>query len=260
MSTLEYHKPKTVEEALGLLDRGIPLAGGTAITPRRSKLQAVIDLCELHLDGLEIHDNVVHTGSMLTLQTVVESEDYFPEALRTACRQEAGWNLRNAATLGGHVMTADGRSPLLTVLLALHSRVALEPGGEVIPLEELLAQRSDATFHRLITCLHLPQPLALAYQQVARSPMDRPMVCAAAAKFPAEGTESKIGLALGGFGEKPVRVIDAEAAFEDGGGINAAVEAASAVFVDANDAWASAEYRAHVAGVLAQRVISEVIG
>jgi CO/xanthine dehydrogenase FAD-binding subunit len=41
MTSFQYHRPKTLAEALELLDRGVPLAGGTALTPRRDEIPAV---------------------------------------------------------------------------------------------------------------------------------------------------------------------------------------------------------------------------
>jgi len=40
MAALEYHRPKTISEALSLLKQGVPLAGGTILTPNRRGLRA----------------------------------------------------------------------------------------------------------------------------------------------------------------------------------------------------------------------------
>ena len=54
MPPLEYSRPGTLAEALALLQHGVPLAGGTALTANRRSLQAVVDLQDLGLDTLDI--------------------------------------------------------------------------------------------------------------------------------------------------------------------------------------------------------------
>ncbi|NIS81683.1 MAG: hypothetical protein GTO14_16090 [Anaerolineales bacterium] len=253
MTHLDYFKPKTIEEALALLDRGLPLAGGTVVTTRRRELSAVVDLSDLGLDQLEIEKEFLIAGATLTLQALIESPNEIPEALIHACRLEAAWNIRNVATFGGTIMSADGRSPLLTVLLALGTEVILEPGSEHILLTDLLDRRREQSFRSLMTSVRIPLPSALSYEQVARSPMDRPVVCAAVAYFERREAAPQTSIALGGFGDRPLRVAEAEASYSQGEAIDAAARAAQRAYKQAGDAWASAEYRSHVAGVLVRR-------
>jgi carbon-monoxide dehydrogenase medium subunit len=256
MSPLVYHRPKTIEEAIVLLERGVPLAGGTALTPVRSGLEAAIDLQELSLDTLYAQDGIVHAGASLKLQALVEAEAFVPEMLKAACRLEASWNLRNMATLGGSAMTLDGRSPLLTALLALEPTVQLEPGDHVVTLDELLDMREQHPFHRLITEIRFAAPVDLRYEQVSRTPADRPLVCAAVARFSGSGPEQSIHVALGGFGKRPVLAVQADDASLQGAGVDAATKAARESYRDAGDHWASAAYRSHIAGVLVRRLLT----
>jgi CO/xanthine dehydrogenase FAD-binding subunit len=106
---------------------------------------------------------------------MVESEDLLPSVLREACRLEESFNLRNMATLGGTIMSADGRSPVVTVLLAMEAMTVIEPGNEVVSLEELLEQRNQAHNRHLITEIKLKRPEVLRYEQVSRTPTDRPL-------------------------------------------------------------------------------------
>jgi hypothetical protein len=57
MFPFKYHRPKTAAEALELLDRGVPLAGGSELMPRRDEVSAVIDIRELGLDYTEPRDD-----------------------------------------------------------------------------------------------------------------------------------------------------------------------------------------------------------
>jgi CO/xanthine dehydrogenase FAD-binding subunit len=249
MESLEYHRPKTIDEALALVQHGYPLGGGTFLTPRRLRLGSVVDLQDLDLDGLRAEADHLVLGGGLRLQTLVEVGDPIPPALADACRLESALNLRNMATLAGTVVAADGRSPTTTMLLAAGAVAILEPGAEKVALDDLLERRGKDMLGRLIVSFLVPRNTRLAYMQVARSPVDRPIVCAALCD---EG-EAKAGrglrLALGGFGKRPLLLtLDKRDA-------QAASQAASQAYARADDAWASGEYRSAVAGILAHRLV-----
>jgi probable selenate reductase FAD-binding subunit len=258
MCLLEYHRPKTVAEALELLDRGVPLAGGTELTPRRDEVSAVIDLQELGMDYVQTQEDIIAIGATVKLQAIIETEERLPTKLRQACRSEASLNLRNMATLGGTIMSADGRSPVATVLLAMDAQVMIEPGNATVSLEEFLSQRDRQSFHGLITEIRLKLPEILRYEQVSRTPADRPLVCVAVARLPSDGTENGYRVVLGGFGSAPIRVREAEASLSEGEDINTMVDAAHRAYTSTGDAWASGEYRAHAAGVLVRRLAMEI--
>jgi CO/xanthine dehydrogenase FAD-binding subunit len=259
VNSFKYYRPKTLSEALELLEQGMPLAGGTVLTPQRRKLSAVIDLRDLGLDHFEIQDDIVMVGAAVKLQAVVEVGDIIPHTLVKTCRQEVGWNLRNMATIGGTLISGDGRSPLLTVLLALETDVLLEPGNETVPLIKLLDMREDPNFRRLIISIAFPNTMDLAYEQVSRSPADQPLVCVAGSRLPVGSNGFHLRLALGGFGSKPIRLTEAESFLDQSGDIDAAVEASRAAYSIAGDVWASAEYRSQVAGVLAHRILTRLV-
>lgn len=254
MSDLLYHRPTTLKEALKLLEQGMPLAGGTALIPNLEPEQAVIDLQALGLDTIKKTKKEIRAGATVTLQSLIASGADIPNALTVACHLEANLNLRNMATLGGTIMSADGRSPMMTTLLALNAEVHLEPGGDVIPLDQLLDDRIQDRFSSLIIEVAIPRDARLAYDQVSRAPMDRPIVCAAV------GGIDDLKIVLGGYGLRPQRVAGAEEALMRGDGIDVAAAAAHEAFAKADDQWASGEYRGHVAEVLIRRLLMEVMG
>lgn len=246
---MKYYRPESIEEAIELLSEGVPLAGGTRLAPKRRGLEAVIDLERLGLDTISLKESSLHIGAAATLQALIDHDIALPADLEKACRLEAAWNLRNMATFGGTVMSADARSPLLLVLLALGTQVSVhgEPGA--ISLDEILDRRTGAESF-LLEELSFELPRALSYEYVARAPADRPLVSAAAS------TASKNGLitaALGGFGERPVLLETQE-------GVSAAElkRRAAERYKQAADAFASAEYRSEIAAILVERVVEEV--
>ena len=245
----EYHRPQTIEAALVLLSREnpltIPLAGGTAINRASEQPTAVVDLQLLGLNLLTWRGNFVDIGAMASLQALLESK--LPEALLKATKLEATYNLRQMATAGGTLVAADGRSPFTTVLLALDASVTMLPGGDTAGLGDIMPFRSEKLRGRLITQVTLPTRINLAYEYIARTPADLPIVCAGLAIWPS----GRVRLALGGFGSAPTLAFD-------GCEANGLEAAARSAYAQAGDEWASAEYRQEMAGVLARRCLGQL--
>jgi probable selenate reductase FAD-binding subunit len=255
MTPLEYLLPETIEEALKYLQSGVPLAGGTGLTPRRRELKTVVDLRKLGLDGIVSEDGWLKIGATATLQKIVEEEVNLPGKLREGCRLEFGWNMRNRATIGGMIIGSDGRSAILTTLLALDVQIMQQPGSVILPLDDLLDCRQDV---KLITHIQFKEPSKLLYEQVSRAPADFPLVCAALAYWNKDGKERFV-ISVGGHGDRPLRLREAEAVLDDKKDIPSAVALARNVYAGAGDMWASAEYRSEVVGTLVHRLLREVI-
>jgi CO/xanthine dehydrogenase FAD-binding subunit len=249
MTPPEYVRPKTVAEAV------LALRAGTTVARRAENLARLVDLQDAGLDRLHVDGDQIQLGAMLRLQQIVAAETELPVALCEAARREAGLNLRTTASLGGTLLSGSGRSPLVTALLGLHAQVRLEPGPVQWPLDELLTRRGALPEGALITDVLVQSPLSMALSSVARSPADRPIVCAVVARL--AGRAPSFGVALGGFGLRPIGVPEAELALA-AGDVRGAAEAARAAYAQAEDAWASAEYRAEVAAVLVRRLAAEV--
>jgi CO/xanthine dehydrogenase FAD-binding subunit len=130
----------------------------------------------------------------------------------------------------------------LDVTLSCRSLAAVD---EQVGLGDLLPVREDRLRGCLVTGISLPLNARLAYEYVARSPADLPIVCAAVAQWPSGRTR----LALGGFGPAPLLALDGP----ESAGIE---EAARSACSQASDEWASAEYRQEMAAALAKRCLS----
>ncbi len=242
---VEYHRPQTLAEAIDLLQRKHPLtrplAGGTTINFKDEQPLAVVDLQALGLDHLERQGNLLHIGAMVTLQQLMEFPD-LPACLGDAIRHQATYNLRHMATVGGSLASADGRSPFAVAILALDAQLKLLPGDRALSYGDFLALRQELLPSQLIMAVTLNLQVDLSYEYVARAPADLPIVCAALGRWPS----GRLRLALGGWGKTPTLVLD-------GQGHEGLRLAAQSAFSQAEDEWASAAYRSHVAGVLAQR-------
>lgn len=246
---LEYHRPKTLKEALQLLNRSLPstkpLAGGTVLNRPSENAVAVVDLQSLGLDQYEVRGNLLRVGAMVRLQTLLEAVETVI-GLKEVIRHEAALNIRQAATLPGTAAAADGRSPLLAALLAMDARLEIhhaEAATSRVDLGDWLPVRGTRR-GELITAIELPLNVKLAYQYVARTPADQPVVGVVAVQWPAGRTR----LTLCGWGAFPWLALDGP----DCGGAEEAVRSAAS---DSGDAWASSAYRQAAAAVLASRAL-----
>jgi CO/xanthine dehydrogenase FAD-binding subunit len=253
----EYHRPENLAEALALLQREapltFPLAGGSVLSRPSLQPFAVVDLQALGLKTTRLQGNALQMGAALSLQGLLDELDSqaamagLSAALGKAIRHEASANLRQVASLAGTLVAASGRSPFATAMLALDAALLLQPGDETLALGDLLPLRSTRLSRRLITHLTIPVNLRMAYEYVARTPADQPIVCAAVARWPSGRTR----LALGGYGDSPLLVLDGTE--PDGAEI-----AARSAYSQASDEWASAEYRSDIAATLSLRCIQAV--
>jgi CO/xanthine dehydrogenase FAD-binding subunit len=251
MKISEYHRPQTLVETLALLGRTetvtIHLGGGTFLNSPASTAHfpsndiAVVDLQALGLNTFERNGTYINIGAAVTLQAILDIAG-LPEAFYRAVRNETTFNLRQVATVAGTLVAADGRSPFATVMLALDARLTILPDEEVISLGDLLPFRFERLRRRLITKISIPASVRLAYEYVARTPADQPIVCASVARWPSGRTR----LSLGGYGPEPVLAMDGP----EPGGVEVAARTA---YSQAGDEWASAEYRAEMAVVLTNR-------
>jgi CO/xanthine dehydrogenase FAD-binding subunit len=262
---VEYHRPKLLEEALELLARAepvtAPLGGGSALNRPSPNQFAVVDLQSLGLDFFRMQGNALDLGATLTLQVFQESLNVYCDSpsgfalpLQNAIDHEAGYNLRQVATVAGTLVAADGSSPFTTVMLALDAQLTIQPGEEssgnpqVTGLGDILPLRSEQLRSRLITQVSIPTNVRLAYETIARTPADRPVVCASAVVWPSGRTR----VVLGGYGLAPVLAFD-------GGESNGAEIAAKSAYSQAGDEWASGEYRQEMAGILTHRCLQQLV-
>lgn len=246
----EYHRPKTLDEAMSLLERRapvtVPLGGGTVLNAPSEEQVAVVDLQALGLDKIKKKGSALTIGAAVTLQSLLDRKE-LPLALSKAIQHEAAYNLRQSATVAGTLVAADGRSAFAAAMLALDAQLTWMPESQKQPLGEFLPLRRQSRRGRLITEIGISLQPRLAYHYVARTPADLPIVFVAAAQWPSGRTR----IVLGGYGAAPQTVLDGK----DHEGALPVVENA---FMTAADQWASAEYRVDVAKTLTTRCLEDL--
>ena len=244
----EYKRPSTLEEALELLSQPdtYPLGGGTLLSKKKGESFTAVDLQALGLDQIRKAGEKLEIGATVTLGRLLESP-HIPSSLAEALLSETPLNLRNMGTVAGTLVICDGRSTFATAMLALDAKLTLVgPAAGSLGLGDFLPVRASLPHGSLITKVVIPLNGKFAFEMVARTPRDRPIVCAALAQWPSGRTR----LALGGWGDAPLLAMDGN----EPGGVESAARNA---FADSGDEWASPEYRREIATVLAKRCLEK---
>src|SRR5512143_849390 len=264
----EFHQPTTLDEALKLLRRTslktVPLAGGTSLVPEAARnVQAVVDLSALGLSFIktaEVSENLrgLEIGATTKLQAIADHEAaraYADGVLVAAILDSASRHIREAASLAGAIVAAPGNSPLFTALLALDARLTVRGARGTREHEVALPywMPQPRSLILRITLPALPGNTHAAYEKIARTPEDLPIVCAAARATVEEQQLRAVRLALGGVSEKPIVIT------RPGGSPEELAQLAMSTVTPSDDYFATAEYRREMIGVLAERVLAGLL-
>jgi CO/xanthine dehydrogenase FAD-binding subunit len=260
ITSLEYHRPESLEAALALLGRNSPstrpLAGGTGLRAAEKRPEAVVDLAQLPLSGVEARETVWRIGATTTLEALAAAAE-LPPSLRDAAKRHAPRNIRQRATVGG-VVASRNSGLLLAGLLALDARLAIEPGGLLVPLAVYL-QGYDKSGH-LIVAIEVSRVRELGLSDIRRAPMDDPIMVVAVGAERAGGALRNVVAAAAG-ADQPVFLLPGAAQLL-AGAPDADAATLTAVTPDLpwrTDGRASAEYRSAMTPILLQRAVRELL-
>ena len=261
-----YHRPHTLEEALRLLhsEDAVPLAGGQRLLAgERREAKAVVDLQALGLDRIEWEGERLKIGAMVRLQQLVDTSDG-GTFLAEAAHRDGPLTYRNAATVGGTIVTHDPLSCLLLSLLVLDAEVEVQrsDGARVVALDQLVVAPAHWVKRGLVTAVIMsPQTRGTAMALVARTPRDRPIVAVAARVVRRGEACAEARLAWGGVAPYPLRAYAVEEALSgqtlEDADIEATVARAAGSLQPRSDFRGSAEYRRAMIRVLTRRALWE---
>ena len=278
----DYAAPETIEETLALLgEYGADaklLAGGQSLMPllnmRLARPSVLIDLNRVSaLDYVKVSDGEVRIGALTRQRTAERSlvvAKHLP-LMTDALRWVGHAQIRNRGTIGGSLAHADPSAELPAVAAALGATFVVAGQGGMrllLPEEFFVGYLTTAIAPaEVLTEIRFPKmaaDAACAFVEVARRHGDFALVGAAAVVHPAgagtgAGRFHDVRLVFTGVGPTPVRIREAEAALE-GQKFEERLLADVARLVAGrldpeSDIQASAEYRKHVAGVLARRAL-----
>ncbi|MSP67444.1 MAG: xanthine dehydrogenase family protein subunit M [Alphaproteobacteria bacterium] len=271
-----YHDPGSLDEAVALLatlENAKLLAGGQSLMPmlnmRFVQPDHVIDLNRI--TGLaHIRESAarIEIGAM-TRQRDLEFSDLIRcrcPLMREALLQVGHRQTRNRGTIGGSLCHLDPAAELPMVAAALEAdiQVASRRGTRTLPMADFPAFYMTPAIEpdEIVTGLGFtpwPEGHGAAFVEFARRPGDFAVVgVAALLDLDGAGCIRRAAIALGGVGQGPVRwsrgedLLQGEAATDDT--LRAAAESCRGVAA-MGDAQASADYRRHLAGVLAGRAL-----
>ena len=235
-----YHRPATIEAAVDLVARQdavvAPLGGGTGLlSDPEPSCDEVVDLQDLGLDRIEVDGSTLVFGSGVTLRDLVD-DDRVPPVLKDLARRDAPNTIRNAATIGGTVATADAENGLFAGLL-IHDAVVelVGPDGPAsVPLREFDPGTADS----IITAIRLDPSGEGAFEATARTPADIPIVAVAVRRT----DDGELLAAATGIADVPA-MLEPESPFDPPA-----------------DFRGSSEYRRHIVGVLRTRAEARIGG
>lgn len=261
MESFEYHRPASLSEAVSILQQGKGarfLAGGQSLlpamkhdlaTPRR--LVSLRDVADLK--GIRVEDGRVRIGAMTTHAEMAGSLDVrgaLP-ALAAMAGQIGDPQVRNRGTLGGSVAHADPAADYPAALVALDATV--ETDRREIAADDFFQGMFTTALGRdeLVTAVRFPIPECAGYAKFA-SPASR---FAIVGVMVARGG-GRVRVAVTGAGRSVFRQRDMERALAadfSPGALDGVSQSAEGL---TSDLEASAEYRAHLVGVMARRAVA----
>lgn len=232
---------QSLDQALELLEKrgNLVLGGGCWLRLGSRKLNTLIDLSALNLDRIEDRGEEIALGAMVTLRELEVNEvlrEHWGNYFYEMTRHIVGVQFRNCATLGGSVAARFGFSDILTGLMALDCQVELARGGRM-DLEEFA--RTGAGRDVLTHVILKTTPRRAVYRSAQNSQTDLPtLTCAVSER------DGQFRLAVGA---RPYRaqVLEDVAPGELKERLNQ--------LRYGSNMRAGAEYRRHLAGVLARR-------
>jgi CO/xanthine dehydrogenase FAD-binding subunit len=274
MSVREYLMPRSVPEAIGLLERHGPellvMAGGTVAMPLINEgislPERVMSLRHAGMDRLEQRDGVLAIGAAVTLSQLL-AQDMVP-LLSEAARHTASWSIRNMGTVGGNLFTPPPGGDVAVALLALDAqvRVAGPRGERVLPLADFFTGFMTNALAPDELLVEITVPTAVrdtAFIKYGRKHANTPaVVTVALALERRDGRVEAARIALGAAGPYPIRATHAEAALTgatlDAAVIEHAAKAAAAECQPFTDGIASEWYRRRMVGVFVRRALESL--
>jgi carbon-monoxide dehydrogenase medium subunit len=260
---VEYARPASVQDALRLLgenDGARALAGGQTLInvmkARAASPDMLVDLADLaELRGIELgSDGTLELGAMTTYADIVESaEARARPILGEVCSQIADVQVRNRGTIGGNVCSNDPTNHLPPVLVAVGATMTIagQNGERTVPAEEFFlgVYLTAAGPGELLTKITVPPGKSDGFASV---PIGKDGTCIVNA---AAAVNGGVRIVIGCVDAVPV-LLQADSAEE--AAVRKAVQDAN--LDPPSDVHASADYRRHLAEVLAERAVAQARG
>jgi carbon-monoxide dehydrogenase medium subunit len=251
------------------------LAGGQSLVPmlnfRLLRPSILVDINRIPgLDYIRETERDVRVGALTRhyqLETSPLIAKLFP-VVACAMTHVAHLAIRNRGTIGGSLSHADPAAelPMLAILLEAEFGIASANGARVVParaffLDALTVDLESAEVLTEIVLPKLPAATGWGFEEVARRHGDFALAAVAVLLTVAGGAVKEARIALTGVGATPRRAAEAEALLigrnPDPKLIGRVIDVVREIITPETDLHASADYRRHLAGVLAGRAIAQ---
>jgi carbon-monoxide dehydrogenase medium subunit len=258
-----YARPGSLDEALSLLaadDGARALAGGQTLInvmkARAGSPDTLVDLNRIEaLKGIELgSDGTLEIGAMTTYSEIMaSSEARARPILGEVCAQIADVQVRNRGTIGGNVCTNDPTNHLPPLLAAIGAEFVItgRDGARTVSAQDFFlgVYMTAVAQGELLTSIRVPAGRNDGFAAVTLGVEGTCIVSAAAS------LNGHTRVALGCVDAVPV-VLELDGTGEDA--VRSAVKGAN--LDPPSDVHASAEYRTHLAEVLAVRAVRHAQG
>jgi carbon-monoxide dehydrogenase medium subunit len=274
----EYHAPKTLPDALGLLqtlgDDAKLLAGGHSLLPmmklRFAEPAHLIDLGAIaDLKGIREDGGTLVIGAMTT-----ENEIIWSQLVQAKCpllvegaRQISDPQVRYKGTLGGDIAHGDPGNDHPALMLALGASFVLRgaSGERVVPADGFFRGIYDTELKpgEILTQIRIPTPAAgtgYCYAKLKRKIGDFATAAAAVLLRMKGDAVDDVRIALTNVAPTPLRATAAEGALRgrklDDAAMAEAARLAMAICAPAADQRGDAEYKTAMAGEMTIRALA----
>jgi len=260
MYDFTYQKPAALSEAIATLKSdpdAKALAGGQTFIPvlkqRLNKPTVVVDLSKLGLSGITVTPTSVTIGAMTTHATVATSAEVAKAipALAHLASMIGDFQVRHRGTIGGSLANNDPTACYPSAVLALGATITTDRRS--IAASDYFQGMFTTALEpgEIITSVSFPIPERAAYQKFKNPASRYAMVGVFVAKFP-----SGVRVAITGASQSGVfRHTAMETALTANFSADAIAKIATPADGLNSDIHASAEYRAHLVGVMAKRAV-----
>ncbi len=259
----DYKKASSISEAVALLkEHGYDakiLAGGHSLIPamklRLNSPGVLIDISGIEgMNKIEEDGDAVIVGANCTHQQIASSGLIQKEVniLSQTASTIGDVQVRNCGTIGGSLAHSDPAADYPATVLACDAQIVVEGGGgsRVIAASDFFQGIYTTALEddEIIVAVKFPKVNKGSYQKFYQSASRFAVVGVAAVQAPDGGV--RVGVT--GVADTPYRATAVEAAYD--GSSSAASHAVDGVEV-MSDHFADAEYRAHLAKVMAKRAL-----
>ncbi len=261
MYEFNIRKPGSVDLAVTALkgaEDGKYLAGGMTLLPtlkqRLASPSDLVDLAEVaELKGISEEGGAVKIGAMTTHADVANSDMVRSQipALAHLAGHIGDPQVRNRGTIGGSIANADPAADYPAAIVGLNATV--HTNQRTIAADDFFTGMFETALgeDEIVTAVSFPKPEKAGYEKFPNPASRYAIVGVMVAQ-----TGGQTRVAVTGAGPSVFRSADAESALSSNFSADALANLSTSSADLNSDIHASAEYRAHLVGVMARRAVA----